>query len=154
LSGYVDCPTLTGFQGFLSNIVGIPAQILPTTPVPDVVQYTFHVACRTAPRVALSVVCLYAPAVYNLGASIVVHVAQDPQGQSFFKNLRNSLNIGPGKFAAGVVTSTSDQGTGTALTNPDWVKGLSVANLQQLQDPWGMQYLAWIQDLGTAWVLV
>lgn len=145
-------PTITEFQSFLENIVGIAPVYLPLSPVPMVVTYAYWTSIKTVLH-ALKIAGVYNEAVYNLGASIVVHNAQDQAGQNFFTKLRALYGIGTGRFFLGVVSATADQGTSTSILNPDFAKTLSMSNLQQLQDPWGQQYLAWAMDAGTVWTL-
>lgn len=145
-------PTIAEFQSFLQNIVGIAPVYLPLSPIPMVVQYAYWTAIKTVNH-ALKIVCLYNEAVYNLGASIIVHNAQDQTGQTYFAKLRAQYNIGTNKFYLGVVSASSDEATSVSILNPDFAKTLSLSNLQQLQDPWGQQYLAWAMDMGTVWTL-
>jgi hypothetical protein len=39
------------------------------------------------------------------------------------------------------------------MATPDFVKTLTLANLQQLKTPWGRQYLAYAQSAGPLWGL-
>lgn len=148
MSGYGP-PTLAGFQAFLTGVVGIDPLYLP--PNSPVIGYAFHVA-KTIVNHALWVAGTYTLAVYNLGASQVINFAPDQPGRTYFDGLRTKLKISD--WTAGVVSSTSDQGTGTSLLNPDFMKNLTLANLQQIKDPYGRQYLAFAQDAGTVWVVV
>jgi hypothetical protein len=143
-------PTLTGFQAFLSGVAGIDPLYLP--PDSPVVGYAFQVA-QTLVNTALWAAGTYTLAVYNLGTSQVINFAPDQTGRTFFLDLRKKLGID--RFAAGVVASTSDQSTGTSLLNPEFMKNLTLANLQQIKDPFGRQYLALAQDYGpSVWGLV
>lgn len=98
---------------------------------------------------------IYALAVYNLGGSNIVNFAQDQPGRTYFADLRKTLDItggkGFGSFAPGVVSSTADQGTATTLLNPEFMKTLTLANLQAIKDPWGRQYLQFSQAFGPLW---
>ncbi|HEV2303154.1 MAG TPA: hypothetical protein VGR91_16425 [Stellaceae bacterium] len=64
----------------------------------------------------------------------------------YFANLRRSLKIA--SFVPGVVASTSDQGTAMGLSNPDFVKRLTLYDLQLLKSPWGQAYLSMAQKYG------
>jgi hypothetical protein len=49
------------------------------------------------------------------------------------------------------VQSAADESTSDALTVPDFVKGLTMQNLQQIKTPYGRQYMAITQELGPVW---
>ena len=123
----------------------IPASALPLTS--PIIGYAFTVA-TTLVNTALTVVGgnIYALAVYNLAASNLLNFAQDQAGQTYFKDLRTNLKIG--SFSAGVVQSASDNGSSESLLTPDFMKNLTLANLQQLKDPYGRQYLMFAQSFG------
>jgi hypothetical protein len=87
--------------------------------------------------------------VYNLGGDMLINWTPDQPGQVYFANLRTSF--GTNNWAPGVVTSTSDGGTSTSLTNPEFMKEFTMANLQNLKTPYGRQYLAWAQSTGSIW---
>lgn len=144
-----DAPTLTGFQTFLTGVVGISPLYLPADS--PVIGYAFHFAKTTVNR-ALIVAGTYTMAVYNLGASQVLNFAPDQPGRTFFADWRDKLGISD--WSAGVVSSTSDNGTGTSLLNPDFMEALTMADLQQIKDPYGRAYLALAQDYGTVWTMV
>ncbi len=69
----------------------------------------------------------------------------------FFLGLRKNWNISG--FVAGVVTSSSDESTSETLLNPEFMKGLTLGNLQNLKTPYGRQYLSFAMDYGTLWGL-
>lgn len=132
-----DPPTLTGFQTFLTGVVGINPLYLPSDA--PVIGYAFQVA-QTIVNRALIVAGTYTLAVYNLGASQVLNFAPDQPGRTFFEDWRKRLGIS--NWTSGVIASTSDNGTGVGVMNPDFMKSLTMANLQQMKDPYGRQYLA------------
>ena len=92
---------------------------------------------------------MYMLAVYNLAASNLINYTPDQAGQTFFENQRTLWNIN--SFSAGVVQSAADVSTSASLLTPDFMSGLTLANLQQLKDPWGRRYLQIAQDYGTLW---
>ena len=153
-------PTLAGFQGFLYGVMKIDPLYLPSTE--PVIGYAYQVALGIVNPALQSVpipspsggpgTTVYALAVYNLAGSNVVQFAQDQTGRNYFLKLRADLGID--KFAPGVVASTSDQSTASALLNPEFMKTLTLQNLQNLRDPWGRQYLAFAMSAGpTIWGL-
>ena len=94
---------------------------------------------------------IYTLAVYNLAADMLVNWAPDEAGSTYFLDLRTSF--GTFAFAPGVVTSSSDGGSSTSLTNLESMKDFTLANLQNLKTPYGRQYLAFAQSFGPIWGL-
>lgn len=159
-------PTLAGFIAFVRAAMGISISILPDDSVWLV--YAFNVAMALVNQ-SLAVVgvnpangtTIYTLAVYNLAASNLLNYAQDLPGAPivpgsdpaapFFAYTRAKWNMT--SFVSGVVSSTSDEGTSMSLVVPKQLEELTIANLQQLKDPWGRQYLAFAQDYGTLWGL-
>jgi hypothetical protein len=147
-------PTLAGFLDFTRGVMRIDPLYLPDGS--PVIGYAFDVASSVVNQALCAVRSppdqpwsIYAMAVYNLGGSNLVNYAQDQPGRTFFDDLRRGLGIA--KFQAGVVSSTGDGGTSVALLNPEFMRTMTLANLQQLKDPWGRQYLMFAQDYGTLW---
>src|ERR1035437_5092592 len=150
-------PTLSGFQWFILDIMAIPIEYLP--PTAPVVGWAFALASSIAnpdlrhvsSRVpGLPQTNMYNEAVYSLAADIVMNFAQDQAGRSYLREKRAELDIN--KFQAGVVASTADSSTSTSLLNPEFMKTLTLANLQNMKTPWGRMYLAIAQSAGpTIW---
>lgn len=154
-------PTLSGFQTFITNMMGIDPLYLPSTEpvIPMAYQVALTIvnpslACVPSPtQPGLSPIpSIYALAVYNLGGSNLINFAQDQPDRTYFADLRASF--GSNKFAPGVTSGSSDQGSAVSLLNPEFMRGLTLANLQQLKDPYGRQYLMFAQLAGpTIWGL-
>ena len=152
-------PTLAGFQDFLYGVMRIDPLYLPVTE--PVIAYAFQVALAVVNPVLRSVAIpspsggpgrtnVYNLAVYNLAGSNVIQFAQDQPGRNFFEKTRERLGID--KFSPGVVSSQADQSTSSALLNPEFMKTLTLQNLQNLRDPWGRQAMAFMQSYGpTVW---
>lgn len=159
-------PTLTGFVAFIRSSMGITTTVLPDGSF--WITAAYNVAIGIVNR-ALSAVCIdpctgmtiYALAVYNLAASNLLNFAQDLPGAAivpgsdpaapFFAYTRAKWNMT--SFVSGVVSSTSDEGTSMSLVVPEQLAQLTIANLQQLKDPYGRVYLGFAQDYGTLWGL-
>lgn len=92
---------------------------------------------------------LYDQAVYNLATSNLIEMAADQTGQTFFADLRTKFNIL--NFVPGLISETSDENTSESLLNPDFMKKLTIADLQYLKTPYGRAYLAIAQRVGTMW---
>lgn len=164
-------PTLAGFQSFIVNVMGISTTILPEDS--PVIAFAFAVALSIVNPALRAVpipaedsagaalnsggLSIYALAVYNLAGSNLLSYAQDQDGASpvkgsgdpglpFFAYTRKQWNING--FVSGVVESTSDNGTSTSLVVQEAAKSFTLANLQQLKDPYGRQYLALAQSYG------
>jgi hypothetical protein len=164
-------PTLAGFIDFLRNTVGISTTVLPDNS-PDI-GTAFAVALAIV-NPALRGVCIpskdsagavlngggltiFALCVYNLGASNVFAYAQDLPGAAmvegsgkpglpFFQWSRKQWNVNG--FVSGVISGSSDESTSQTLVVQEAAKAFTLANLQQLKDPYGRQYLAMAQSYG------
>ena len=153
-------PTLAGFLTFIRNVMGIKATNLPdnSPAIPlsfavalAIVNPSLQAAC--IPSVDAAGVTLnaggetvYSLAVYNLAGSNLLSFAQDQAGDTFFQELRDKLNLNG--FTSGVVQSSSDEGTSVSLVVQEAAKEFTLANLQQLKDPYGRRYLALAQSYG------
>jgi hypothetical protein len=159
-------PTLAGFLNFIRTGMGIDSTVLPDNSV--WITYAFNVAMAIVNQALgavgvdpVSGTTIYTLAVYNLAASNLLNFAQDLPGaanvqgsdppQPFFAYTRSKWNMT--SFVSGVVQSTSDEGTSMSVVVPKALEDLTIANLQQLKDPYGRQYLAFAQDYGTLWGL-
>jgi hypothetical protein len=153
-------PNLADFVVFLNTSVQIPVVALPVnSPWPG---YAFTQAMALVPCYAGVPGIMYSLAVYNCATALLFLITPDQVGQTYFTSARsNAAPQGgqPGGFAliqpsAGLVASTSDETTSTTLANPDWVKGLTIGQLQFAKTPWGREYLSFIQSYGpTIWGL-
>ena len=112
------------------------------------IQISFTLAIDTVNAfLALASPNWYVLAVYNFAADRLVNYAQDLTGQTYFSNLRATLNLNT--LSVGVVAASSDNGTSVSMLNPDQLKNLMLADLQALKTPWGRQYLQIAQKWGT-----
>lgn len=149
-------PTLAGFNAFVTNIMQISPLVLP--PNSPIIEYAYNVAFMIANPILAAAGCppngqwsIYALAVYNLGGSNLVNFAQDQEGRTYFAELRERLGIAV--FTPGVTASSGDAGTSEALLNPEFMRTLTLQNLQSIKDPWGRQYLMFAQSWGPLWGL-
>jgi len=92
---------------------------------------------------------IYDLAVYNLAADFLINFAPDQPGQTYFANARKDFKCM--NFVPGVVSETHDEATGETLLNGDFMKTLTLSDLQRLKTPWGRQYLMFAQSFGTLW---
>ncbi len=69
----------------------------------------------------------------------------------YFSSLRRAWNITG--FTAGVITASSDETTSETLLTPEFMKNLTMGNLQNLKTPYGRTYLAIAQDYGYLWAM-
>lgn len=144
-------PTLAGYQNFISNVMGIDGQNLP--PEQPVIGLSFQAAIDT---VNLTINCaapgMYTAAVYNLAADFLLNWAPDVPGQNYFENIRKKWKLD--NWAAGVVASTTDASTSTALEVIEAAKNFTIGDLQNLRTPYGRTYLSIAQKYGpTIWGL-
>lgn len=98
------------------------------------------------PALACTSPKMYELAVYNLGADRLINFAQDQPNQSYWRDRRKDMRIYAPSL--GVPEAGSDQGTSGSLVNPEVMKNLTLANLQQLKTPFGREYLGIAQSFG------
>ena len=138
-------PTLAGFTAWVYTAVGIPSAALPTDSV--WLEYAFNAAMEIVNiTIQIASPSIYTLAVYNLAADNLLNWAQDTPPSTFFVTTREAMKLT--SFVAGVVDGAGDQGTNANILNPDFLKELTMGNLQNLKTPYGRQYLAFAQDYG------
>lgn len=142
-------PTQAGFLEWVRTRMGVPVDALPDDSV--FITYAYDVALAVVNPALAAVPPIYMLAVYNLGGDNLVNFAPDIPPSTYWETLRTQF--GTFDFLPGVVTSAGDQGTSSGLLNPDFMKELTLANLQNLKTPYGRQYLAWAQSYGPLWGL-
>jgi len=142
-------PTLTGFQTFITEIMGIPATSLP--PTSPVIGFAFAVALETVLVIIQTVSPLsYNTAVYNLAADLLINYAPDTlETPTYFSGLREKFKIG--NFSAGVITNASDEATSAGIEVIEGMKNLTLDQLQNLKTPYGRNYLGIAMKYGTGW---
>jgi hypothetical protein len=167
-------PTLEGFANFVSGIMGVPGNVLPSDAVSLQVAYDYAIdivissalsgggldlvpsqSSDSAPNpnpppTAYRTPSIYALAVYFLAGDMLVRIAQDAtdpaaspppdNAPTYWADLRKSFGVNAMTY--GLVQSSSDQGTSMSYAIPEQVKNMTLANLMQMQTPWGRQYLA------------
>ena len=154
-------PSLSGFISFL-GVLNVPATagFSPTTDPTvtwcyDAALQTVNCGLQAVPAVP-GAWSQYARAVYFLAADFLVGWEQDPPSPALYKDnlpywawLRQQYGVN--NFVAGVVNSTSDEGTSMGLTVPEAFSAYTIANLQNLKTPYGRAYLGIAQSWGTQW---
>lgn len=160
VAGLDTIPTRAGFLAFIRTRMGIPSSVLPDDS--DYIDVALGLALDVTNR---GVQCLsptlYTEAVYNLGGSILLNVAQDADGappvpgseppMAYFAFARKKFNMNG--FVSGVIQSAGDEGTSESMVVQEAAKNFTLANLQQLKDPYGRAYLAIVQSYGDIWGL-
>ena len=152
-------PTIAGFQWFITNIMGITSAQLPSTA--SVIAFAYNLAYNTVnpalacmPNANTAEPTIYATAVYNLAADMLINFAPDSAGpppSTYFADLRKSF--GCNSFVGGVINSTSDEGTSQGMVVPDFAQTLTVAQVQNLKTPYGRMYLGIAAGYGPLWGL-
>ena len=141
-------PNQADYTTFIRDVMGITTAQLPDNS--PMIPITLSVAMEivSLDLAAISSI-IYPLAVYNLAGDRLINYTQDQSGQNFFATTRASFNIAG--FVAGVVSATSDETTSETILTPDFMKNLTMSDLQYLKTPYGRQYMAFAQDLGTMW---
>lgn len=151
--------TVAGYLDFIRNNMQVPISALPDNAPAVLMSLAISVeivnpalklvAPHGVPSLGYVGPNIYELAVYNLAGDNLINFAPDQQGQTFFANARKSY--GTNSFVAGVISATADEGTSESLMVPDVLKGLTMANLQNLKTPWGRTYLSFAMQFGTLW---
>lgn len=141
------CPSLEGFQSFVANIMGVPSAAMPSA---DFLNTVLCVAIDIVNPAIRIIPQQYTWAVYNLAGDRLINYAPDNAGQTFFADIRGKAGFNITAFVPGVVSAASDVSTGDSLLNPDFMKNLTLGDLQDLKTPYGRAYLAIAQDYGPA----
>lgn len=160
-------PTLAGFTHWIYTAMGVPAVVLPSDS--PWIGYAFDVAVALVnPQLLACPGPIYMLAVYNLGGDNLVNWCPDqigadgepinpnPQAQpddapplGYFAQLRKDWDLNG--FVPGVISSAYDNGTGESMEVQEQLKSLTIGQLQNAKTPWGRQYLAFAQMVGTMW---
>lgn len=139
-------PELAGFILFIRNTMGVSADVLPDDDPSVNLAWSMSMDWVNGQLACISAV-LYSQAVYNLAASFLINFGPE----AVFGELRKTL--GTNNFTAGVISASADESTSQTRVVSDAFKNLSLADLQQLKDPYGRWYLAIAQQYGDLWGL-
>lgn len=141
-------PSLAGYISYLRNVVGISTVYLPDNNPVIASSYAISVEIVNITLASISA-NIYELCVYNLATDNLINFAQDQSGQCYFVDLRASFKIN--SFVPGVITESHDESTGQSLLNPEFMKNLTMSNLQMLKTPYGRNYMGLAQSYGTLW---
>ena len=142
-------PTLDGFTCFIRDNMQIPNMVLPDSSSSICMAYRIALDIVNT-SLSLASSDIYTLAVYNLGGDFLINYAHDVNGQTYFADLRASFKIY--SFVPGVISDSHDVSTGQSLLNSEFMKNLTMSDLQNLKTPYGRQYLAFAQWYGpTIW---
>lgn len=82
---------------------------------------------------------MYTLAVYSLATDRLINYAPDVQGQTFFQDLRKQFRLLD--VSVGVPSAASDQGTAVGILNPEFMKTMTLGDLQTLKTVYGRRYM-------------
>ncbi|EBH0378272.1 hypothetical protein FJ773_19630 [Salmonella enterica] len=139
-------PELAGFILFIRNTMGVNADALADDDPAVSLSWSMSLDWVNRQIACISPV-LYSQVVYNLAASFLLNFGPEVA----FGPVREKLGIN--NFTAGVISASSDESTSQTRVVSDALKNLSLADLQQLKDPYGRWYLAIAQQYGDLWGL-
>jgi hypothetical protein len=147
-----DTPNLPDFTLFVQNYADIPEAYLPSNS--PFLGYALQRAIGWVIRTRGGTE--YTLAVYNAGTHILIAITPDQPGRApepgSFTHLRKDFGLNK-PVAAGVVASTSDNGTGVTLAVPDALSQLMLSDLNFMRTVYGQAALAYNQDFGGVWGL-
>lgn len=148
MSGSFVTPNITDFIAFLRTAARIDPAYLPDNST--TITIAFEIAMGVVHTFLMAAgQPFYCLAIYNLGADRVINFAPDQQDQTYFADLRDKLGIDD--FIPGVIASSNNISTGQSMLNPEFMKTLSLMDLQNLKTPFGRNYLSFAQQVGTIW---
>jgi hypothetical protein len=141
-------PNAADLYTFLTTVALVPPADLPANSpyVTWALSYAEELTLLVLRAVGQDFYCF---AVYCLATSFLLNWCPDQPGQTFFTQTRADMKLT--SFTPGVVNSAADQGTSDGLLSPEFLSGLTMANLQQLKDPFGRAWLAANQETGFLW---
>jgi hypothetical protein len=147
MSTAYPAPTLAGFQAW-----AVP-QGFTYTVLPQASIYWCYAFDTAVAVVNLQLQCASALAymlgIYNLATDNLINWAPDTAPSTFWADLRTKF--GAYNFIGGTVVSASDEGTSDSLATVESLTNLTIGQLQNLKTPWGRQYLAFAQEVGSQW---
>lgn len=147
----------TGLNTYIATWTGTSGTVSPAPTAPVAIAsastYSQYLAWAFGAAVAITLMpppgmpaIEYVMAVYNYGMHKLLKVGQDQTGQTFFADQRKAFNLL--SFKAGPVGASADQATSQTLVTPDFLKGLTMGDLDLLLTPWGREYLDYSQAYG------
>ena len=143
-------PNQADYTLFLRNVVGIASSFLPDGA--EIIITTLAIAQEIVnPQINCASARMYTLAVYNLAADRLINFAPDQPEQTYFDDLRGPEKLNISGFAPGVVASSSNETTASALLNPEQMKEFTLMDLQNLKTPYGREYISIAQSVGTLW---
>lgn len=145
--------SLAGYLIFLRTVVGIPTSAMPDDSLDIVISYDWAVQLTPYQIQTISDIA-YTTAVYNCGADYLLQWGSDSYGEpgsTFFATIRQTYELN--SFAAGVIENSGDENTSGRLRVPNNFNNLNIDQIVSLKTPYGRQYLAIYQRLGSIWTL-
>lgn len=139
-------PTTPNAADFLSFILeqGVPGANVPVnSPYPV---WALNQSLARVVGATVSDPLEYVLAVYNLGMHLLCKLAQDQPGQTFFTDTRAKMRLT--SFRAGLVLASGDGPTSETFDVPDWIKRMSLRDLDLINTPWGREYMGYMQMYG------
>ena len=150
-------PSLDGYTTWIGDIMGVPDDVMNSAVFDPYIGLSLNMASEIVNMyLDIASALLYTQAVYNLGADIIVNIAQDdpnlpPPDNTYWTTLRQSLGVN--NFIPGFINAANDEDTSAALLVPLGLQNLTLADLQNLKTPWGRAYLQIAQSVGSMWGL-
>ena len=88
---------------------------------------------------------------YTIANNPGAYVGGGKASEIFFSMARKQFGIN--SFVGGTIASSADVSTSESLNVPEQLKGLTLANLQNMKTPWGRRYLQIAGQYGQIWGL-
>lgn len=142
-------PTLAGFTTYLRVIVQVPAEVLAAAATVTSIADAYQFSVATVNKALQAVPPVYAGAVYNLATDFFLTWCPDTTPSTWLADLRKEMGLL--NFVPGPLSGSSDESTSQQISNPEFMKGFTMGDLQQLKTPYGRAYMAAAQKYGTLW---
>lgn len=141
-------PSLLGFLDFLRTQVEIPISALPDNS-PQIEPSYDQSIDEVNDDLALVSVNIYTTAIYNLATHYLVNVARDVDGSTYFAEAQDKFGLT--RFVVGPLSSAADVSTSDSFAIPDYVKRMSISDVELMKTPWGRAYMSIAMKAGTLW---
>jgi hypothetical protein len=150
---FTSPPNITDYSTFVySQLPKVTPALLPTDS-PFLATSLKIAQDIVNPKICIASSGIYVLAVYNLALDRLVNYQPDVSGQSYFADLRGQKGYGINSLTVGVPAAASDNGTAVGILNPEQMKNLTFADLQNMKTPWGRAYMGIAMSVGTLWGL-
>ena len=110
------------------------------------VTYAFNQALALTVDVSTITPIMYVLAVYNGAGHILLTIAPDQAGLTYFQTARTDMKLLQPQI--GIITSSADEGTSNSFAVGDGMRNMTMTDLDFYRSPYGRSWLQYTQDFG------